>query len=90
MRRTCWILLPLLPSLLLNACGGDAPAASDRTLRVALEDAPRTLDPRFATDAHGQRISRHLLYNSLVQHAPRASRKPGWCCSTPCRQRSCR
>lgn len=64
MRRTCWLLLPLL----FIACGGDAPSTPERTLRVALEDTPRTLDPRFATDAHGQRISRHLLYNSLVQH----------------------
>ena len=60
-------LLALLPFVLL-ACGSPPPQGNDRSLRVAIEDTPRTLDPRFATDAHGQRISRHLLYNSLVQH----------------------
>ena len=58
----------LLLCLLLTACEGGGEQAPGRTLRVAIEDTPRTLDPRFATDAHGQRISRHLLYNSLVQH----------------------
>ena len=60
--------LALLPLVFALACGPSTPDAPPNTLRIALEDAPRTLDPRFVSDAHGQRISRHLLYNSLVQH----------------------
>jgi peptide/nickel transport system substrate-binding protein len=32
-----------------------------------LESAPKTLDPRFATDAAGMRITQHLLFDTLVQ-----------------------
>lgn len=66
------LLLPtlLVLSLLLAGCGGAAPedGAAARVLRVGIEDRPKTLDPRHATDASGQRIARHLIFNSLVQH----------------------
>lgn len=39
---------------------------SDGTLRMGLADAPRNLDPRFATDATSERINR-LLYKRLVE-----------------------
>jgi peptide/nickel transport system substrate-binding protein len=35
-----------------------------------LESAPKTLDPRFATDAAGMRITQHLLFDTLVQLGP--------------------
>ncbi len=44
-------------------------AGDDKTLYVALSAPPSTLDPRFATDANGMRIS-HLLFNSLVRLGP--------------------
>jgi peptide/nickel transport system substrate-binding protein len=37
---------------------------------VGLESAPKTLDPRFATDAAGMRITQHLLFDTLVQLGP--------------------
>ncbi|MDJ0781543.1 MAG: ABC transporter substrate-binding protein [Desulfosarcinaceae bacterium] len=55
--------------LLLLACGGGEPAAPP-TLQVGLENAPKTLDPRFATDAAGMRITQHLLFETLVQLGP--------------------
>ena len=35
---------------------------------MGLEDRPKTLDPRWATDVYGQRIGHHLLYDPLVEH----------------------
>lgn len=52
--------------LLANACGPSPPPPADE-LRVAIEDRAKTLDPRFATDVFGQRISRHLIFDSLIQ-----------------------
>lgn len=42
---------------------------SPDTLVVGLSDSPVTLDPRFSTDATGQRIC-DLIFSSLVQLAP--------------------
>ena len=42
--------------------------AQDRELIVGIEDPPKTMDPRFSTDATGMRISHHLLFSTLVQH----------------------
>ena len=52
--------------LFVTACREPVPPPPD-TLRVAIEDRAKTLDPRFATDTFGQRISRHLLFDSLVR-----------------------
>lgn len=53
--------------LITTACSEPIPPPPD-TLRVAIEDRAKTLDPRFATDVFGQRISRHLIFDSLIQH----------------------
>jgi len=51
------LLLLLSPSLW---------AAPRQDLVVALESAPKTLDPRFAVDANGMRLVQQLLYDMLV------------------------
>lgn len=53
--------------LIAVGCGPPTPPPADE-LRVAIEDRAKTLDPRFASDVFGQRISRHLIFDSLVQH----------------------
>ena len=62
------ILLLFVLTALVGCRGGTSSAPPLDTVRVGLEDPPKTLDPRFATDVQGQRISRHLLFSSLVQH----------------------
>ncbi len=42
--------------------------AAEKVLTVGLENQPKTMDPRFSTDAYGMRISHHLLFSTLVQH----------------------
>lgn len=49
----------------LCACTGKSRPASDN-LVVVLADEPATLDPRYATDASGQRIG-GLIFNSLIR-----------------------
>jgi peptide/nickel transport system substrate-binding protein len=51
------------------ACSGGKKTAPAGLL-VGLESAPKTLDPRFATDAAGMRITQHLLFDTLVQLGP--------------------
>ncbi len=46
-------------------------------LRVGLEDQPKTLDPRYATDAYGTRISHHLLFSTLVEEGYDLQTVPG-------------
>ncbi len=55
-------------ALLLSSCGSHQARAPG--LRVLLSTAPRSLDPRYATDAAGVRLSR-LLYQGLVRLNPR-------------------
>ena len=43
---------------------------SENTVIFALTSEAKTLDPRFATDANGQRIS-NLIFNSLVRMGPK-------------------
>ena len=60
-------LVALIIILALAACGpGAAPDTS--ALRVGIEDQPKTLDPRFATDVYGMRIASQLLFSTLVRH----------------------
>lgn len=40
---------------------------ASQDLEIALEAMPKTLDPRFAVDANGMRITQQLLYETLVQ-----------------------
>jgi peptide/nickel transport system substrate-binding protein len=64
--------LVLLAALLLplGCSGGKKADTPPPSLQVGLESAPKTLDPRFATDAAGMRITQHLLFDTLVQLGP--------------------
>ncbi len=66
------LVLLLLGTALLCACR-DMPSAA---LRIGLQSAPLTLDPRYATDAVATRINR-LLYRRLVEFNARAEPIPG-------------
>ncbi|MGH7769496.1 MAG: ABC transporter substrate-binding protein [Candidatus Binatia bacterium] len=57
-----------LSSALLFSCQktGRAPNTPPDTLVVALESGPTYLDPRYATDAYSERISR-LIFNGLLR-----------------------
>ncbi len=57
-------LLPLT-LICMGGCYWNEPPPKD-TIVFAVGESPKTLDPRFATDATGQRMS-HLLFSSLVQ-----------------------
>lgn len=59
------LILCLVP--ILASCGATSEMESPDILRVGLESRPKTLDPRYATDATGQRISHHLIFSSLVR-----------------------
>lgn len=75
MLRFC-LSLPLVLAILLAACrgtgqDGSSPRPLGRPagdLLVGIEERPKTLDPSYAGGAAGQRIARHLLFESLVQH----------------------
>ncbi len=65
---TLWrFMVPVLALGIVMNCGqtSEQPTASE--LRVGIEDQPRTLDPRYATDAYGQRIGQHLVFSTLTQ-----------------------
>lgn len=56
------LVLPLLAA----ACGG-RPARDPGEFRVGIEGTPDTLDPRYASDAHGVRILPLLFHGLLAQ-----------------------
>lgn len=62
------IFLILISIWLLPGCTKKTPTPAD-TLIFALSASPKTLDPRYSTDADGQRIN-GLLFNALVKVAP--------------------
>jgi peptide/nickel transport system substrate-binding protein len=64
------ILLSIAAALCASLASCDERAA-DGTLRIGLANAPRNLDPRFATDATSERINR-LLYGRLVEFDDRS------------------
>lgn len=66
------LVLLLLGTAALCACRDTASPA----LRIGLQSAPLTLDPRYTTDAVGTRINR-LLYRRLVEFNARAEPVPG-------------
>lgn len=75
----------LLLALWLSGCDRPAPEG----LRFGLASAPLTLDPRFATDAAGERIGR-LLFASLSDHDEHGRAVPAlarWQRQTPTRYR---
>jgi peptide/nickel transport system substrate-binding protein len=47
------------------------------TLTVAIADSPKTLDPRFATDAYGMRLA-GLIFTSLVRFGPNLEITGDW------------
>ncbi|NNF98773.1 MAG: ABC transporter substrate-binding protein [Desulfobacteraceae bacterium] len=66
-QRTGIIALFLIANLLLPpGPGWGEGAAYAAEFRVGLENAPKTLDPRYATDAYGMRITQHLIFDTLV------------------------
>jgi peptide/nickel transport system substrate-binding protein len=75
-RWSCGLLLGACLALLLVACGGGKETQPD-SLMVGLESAPKTLDPRFATDAAGMRITQHVLFDTLVQLGEDLTIAPG-------------
>lgn len=66
---TFWRSLAILLALATAAtCGQASEPREIKELRIGIEDQPRTLDPRYATDAYGERMAHHLLFSTLVQH----------------------
>lgn len=65
-RKLFAVLLLLAAAAAVISCAKSDRGAA-RTLRVGIEDQPKTLDPRFATDAYGVRITHHLLFSTLVE-----------------------
>ena len=59
-------LLLLSSVLFLSACKKKSDEKSQKTITVAIQSAPVTLDPRRATDAYGMRFA-NLLFSSLVK-----------------------
>lgn len=58
-------LIVILSTSIVASCTRGAKSDRD-VLVVALESSPNTLDPRFATDAYGERIA-GLLFSALVR-----------------------
>ena len=61
---SCFFMLLLAVAM---ACG-KTPDEQANVLRVGIEDMPKTLDPRYATDVYGSRITHQLIFSCLVQH----------------------
>jgi peptide/nickel transport system substrate-binding protein len=66
--KTLLLVALLSASALLFSCQktGRRPDTPPDTLVVALESSPTYLDPRYATDAYSERISR-LIFNGLLR-----------------------
>lgn len=62
-------LLLVFASLLFQTSCTSKVKSDPNQIRIALESAPKTLDPRRATDANGQRLS-NLLFQSFVRLGP--------------------
>src|SRR5688572_18819384 len=72
MTRMVIVLIVLL--VLLPSCSG-AEAHEPGTVVVALDEAPRNLDPRIGTDATSERLIQ-LLFSSLVRRTREFSVEP--------------
>jgi peptide/nickel transport system substrate-binding protein len=68
-RRNTRFYSALAALLFLVGCHWSEPPPQD-TIVFALSSEPKTLDPRYATDASGQRLGR-LIFSSLIQWDPR-------------------
>jgi peptide/nickel transport system substrate-binding protein len=74
-RRLPRLLLGLLPTLLLAACGGEPAGGPANEVVVALENPPLHLDPRLATDQSSARVF-ELILNGLVEKSPNGDLGP--------------
>lgn len=68
MKKTARCIELIMILLVLNSCVSKKENL-DTSIRLALESAPSTLDPRFTLDANGQRMA-GLIFNSLVKVGP--------------------
>ncbi len=70
MLRSIWrklIYILLFLSIITGLSVFTSPVvAKESTLTVGVENAPKTLDPRFAYDATGMQISHNLIFSTLV------------------------
>jgi len=71
--RSAAIAAVLLAARMTSGCGHHGPADAAGALRIAIEAAPTSLDPRFAADADSSRIA-GLMHCSLVEPDDRG----GW------------
>ncbi len=55
----------ILSIFTIFSCGDSTD--NKNTLTLGIESKPKSLDPRYATDANGMRISHHLMFSTLVQ-----------------------
>lgn len=62
-------LLLFLASFFLQTSCTNKEAVNPKQIRIALESSPKTIDPRRATDANGQRLA-GLLFQSFVKLGP--------------------
>lgn len=60
------VIILILLTLLVGGCGKHE-RQQTHDMRVGIENRPKTLDPRFATDVYGMRITHHLLFSTLVK-----------------------
>ncbi len=67
MKKHTLMIILLSISTILISCGSGTDTIVTNSLTVGLESAPKTLDPRYATDATGMRISHHLVFSTLVK-----------------------
>jgi len=61
------MLALILIALAAAACSQATERQQAGELLVGIEDQPKTLDPRYATDAYGMRISHNLIFSTLVE-----------------------
>lgn len=67
MAGRCGVVLFISLCMFLGGCNLKKTSDTESIVNVGIETMPKNLDPRYATDASGMRISQHLLFSSLVQ-----------------------
>ncbi len=78
-RHAGMLVSVLILAAIALGCGSDRSPRQHQgnELRVGIEDHPKTLDPRYATDAYGMRISNHLVFSTLVEVGYDLEVRPG-------------
>ncbi len=74
MRPISFLFLFLAVAWVAASCTGDA-GRDPNEFRVGIESTPASLDPRYATDAHGVRII-PLIFNGLLRKTPEGGVEP--------------